>query len=89
MSISVYTSHKRTLHTCHQEPQERTKKIGVKHTETQCGTTMMQNAFIKNPKIQHMDEWKIFLFMELTMNDLMYHVGIYLESATQYSHVLL
>ena len=25
--------------------------------------------------------------MELTMNDLMYHVGIYLESATQYSHM--
>ena len=34
-----------------------------------------------------MDEGKFFLFMELTMDDFMYHVGIYLESATQYSHM--
>ena len=40
MSIQAHT-----LHTCHQEPQERTKKIGVKHTETRCGTTMITKCF--------------------------------------------
>ena len=42
-------------------------------------------------KIQKYNKWmneKSFLiFMELTMNDFMHHVGIYLESATQYSHM--
>ena len=39
-----------SLHTCHQEPQERTKKIGVKHTETRCGTTMITKCFHQKSK---------------------------------------